>query len=80
VSRADGPTPNGISWRSLTSQIHSCTKRTSRWFDACALTESGKLIFMPLPRFVAPISAPPPLAMTKVASMKHSRSSSASNC
>src|SRR5262249_36055455 len=35
------------------------------------------MIFMPFPRFVAPISAPPPLAITKVASMKHSSSSSA---
>src|SRR6516162_3100737 len=30
------------------------------------------MIFMPFPRFVAPISNPPPLAITKVASMKHS--------
>src|SRR5215471_19518958 len=29
------------------------------------------MIFMPFPRFVAPISAPPPLAITNVASMKH---------
>src|SRR5262245_646987 len=35
------------------------------------------MIFMPFPRFVAPISNPPPLAMTKVASMKHSSSFSA---
>jgi len=63
---------------------HSCTKRTSRWFAACVLTESGNpwrstiaMIFRPFPRFVAPISAPPPLAMTNVASMKHSSSSSA---
>src|SRR6516162_7418134 len=35
------------------------------------------MIFMPFPRFVAPISNPPPLAMTNVASMKHSSSSSA---
>src|SRR5258708_34471426 len=35
------------------------------------------MIFMPFPRFVAPISDPPPLAMTKVASMKHSSSFSA---
>src|SRR5262249_21645933 len=35
------------------------------------------MIFMPFPRFVAPIPAPPPLAITNVASMKHSSSSSA---
>jgi len=35
------------------------------------------MIFMPFPRFVAPISAPPPLAITNVASMKHSSSSNA---
>jgi hypothetical protein len=35
------------------------------------------MIFMPFPRFVAPISNPPPLAITKVASMKHSSSFSA---
>jgi len=35
------------------------------------------MIFTPFPRFVAPISAPPPLAITNVASMKHSSSSSA---
>src|SRR6266403_494583 len=35
------------------------------------------MIFMPFPRFVAPISDPPPLAMTNVASMKHSSSFSA---
>src|SRR5262245_54602920 len=35
------------------------------------------MIFMPFPRFVTPISAPPPLAITNVASMKHSSSSSA---
>ena len=33
-------------------------------------------IFRPLPRLVGPISAPPPLAIAKVASMKHSSSSS----
>jgi hypothetical protein len=33
--------------------------------------------FIPLPRFVLPISSPPPLAGAKVASMKHSDSSSA---
>jgi hypothetical protein len=32
------------------------------------------MIFMPLPRFVLPTSSPPPLAGTKVASMKHSDS------
>src|SRR3954449_9991812 len=31
--------------------------------------------FQPLPRLVGPISAPPPLAIAKVASMKHSSSS-----
>src|ERR1700738_1964504 len=35
------------------------------------------MIFMPFPRFVGPISDPPPLAITNVASMKHSSSSSA---
>src|ERR1700721_2522444 len=35
------------------------------------------MIFMPFPRFVGPISRPPPLAITNVASMKHSSSSSA---
>src|SRR5215471_8965136 len=35
------------------------------------------MIFMPFPRFVGPISAPPPFAITNVASMKHSASSSA---
>src|SRR6516165_596573 len=35
------------------------------------------MIFRPFPRFVAPISAPPPLAIAKVASMKHSSSASA---
>src|ERR1700738_711337 len=35
------------------------------------------MIFMPFPRFVAPTSAPPPLAITNVASMKHSSSSRA---
>src|SRR5262249_13201904 len=33
------------------------------------------MIFMPFPRFVGPISAPPPFAITNVASMKHSASS-----
>src|SRR3954469_21675876 len=33
------------------------------------------MIFRPLPRLVGPISAPPPLAIAKVASMKHSSSS-----
>ena len=32
------------------------------------------MIFMPFPRFVGPISAPPPFAITNVASMKHSAS------
>jgi hypothetical protein len=32
------------------------------------------MIFMPFPRFVVPISDPPPLAITNVASMKHSSS------
>jgi hypothetical protein len=43
------------------------------------LTESGNpwrstigMIFMPFPRFVVPTSVPPPLAITNVASMKHS--------
>src|SRR5262249_38598453 len=35
------------------------------------------MIFMPFPRFVGPISAPPPFAITNVASMKHSASSRA---
>src|SRR5215471_10242860 len=35
------------------------------------------MIFMPFPRFVGPIPAPPPFAMTNVASMKHSASSRA---
>src|SRR5262245_22673402 len=35
------------------------------------------MIFMPFPRFGVPISAPPPLAITNVASMKHSSSFSA---
>src|SRR3954467_12921160 len=34
------------------------------------------MIFMPFPRLVGPTSAPPPFAITKVASMKHSSSSS----
>ena len=58
--------------------------RTSWWLAACVLTESGSpwrstiaMIFMPFPRFVVPTSAPPPFAITKVASMKHSSSSSA---
>src|SRR5215831_4158127 len=45
----------------------------------CVLTDSGNpwrstiaMIFMPFPRFVGPISAPPPFAITNVASMKHS--------
>src|SRR5215470_6484981 len=51
---------------------------------ACVLTESGKpwrstiaMIFIPFPRLVGATSAPPPLAIAKVASMKHSSSSSA---
>src|SRR3954452_14547285 len=46
------------------------------------LTEIGRpwrttiaMIFKPFPRLVGPISAPPPLAIAKVASMKHSSSS-----
>src|SRR5215470_2888508 len=35
------------------------------------------MIFMPFPRFVGPICAPPPFAITNVASMKHSASSRA---
>src|SRR5262249_9042150 len=35
------------------------------------------MIFMPFPRFVGPIPAPPPFAITNVASMKHSASSRA---
>src|SRR5262249_54058975 len=35
------------------------------------------MTFMPFPRFVGPISAPPPFAITNVASMKHSASSRA---
>src|SRR5262249_31214312 len=35
------------------------------------------MIFMPFPRFVGPIPAPPPFAITNVASMKHSVSSRA---
>jgi Kinase/pyrophosphorylase len=53
----------------------------SWWLAACVLTESGKpwrstiaMIFRPFPRFVAPISAPPPLAIAKVGSLKHSSS------
>jgi hypothetical protein len=45
-------------------------QRTSWWLAACVLTESGKpwrstiaMIFRPFLRFVAPISAPPPLAI-----------------
>ena len=34
------------------------------------------MIFMPFPRLVGPISAPPPLAIAKVASIKLSSSSS----
>jgi arylsulfatase A-like enzyme len=50
------------------------------WFGKNHNTPSYQtiaMIFMPFPRFVAPISAPPPLAITNVASMKHSSSSSA---
>src|SRR5207247_7246725 len=35
------------------------------------------MIFMPFSRFVGPIPAPPPFAITNVASMKHSASSRA---
>src|SRR5260370_34194337 len=33
------------------------------------------MIFMPFPRFVGPIPAPPPFAITNVTSIKHSASS-----
>src|SRR5438477_5646390 len=42
-----------------------------------SMTTTIAMIFMPFPRFVGPIPAPPPFAITKVASMKHSASSRA---
>jgi hypothetical protein len=75
-----GAISNQIRWLGFDHvevEAQLCTRRTSWWLAAWVLAASGKpwrstiaMIFMPFPRFVVPTCAPPPFAITNVASMR----------